>query len=217
MLFSEKNIAPLVGDFTRLAGVDWALEPDGWFTNAHRVVSLNQDPRPLGVLIDLLVIHNISLPPGEYGGPWIEALFLNRLDPLAHPYFTAIASLRVSAHLLIRRDGRLVQFVSLLNRAWHAGCSSFEGRCNCNDFSVGIELEGSDHEPFTPAQYQVLNAVTGDIMRRFPGITPSRITGHSHIAPGRKTDPGPYFDWDQYRMALALPLGPTYPEPERVQ
>lgn len=177
--------------------------PQGWLPRARRCPSPNQDPRPAGCPVDLLVIHNISLPPDEFGGPWIEDLFLNRLDPDAHPYFAEIAGLTVSSHLLIRRDGELVQFVPLDARAWHAGASCFEGRERCNDFAIGIELEGSDHQPFTDAQYDTLVQVTRDIMARYPDIRPERIAGHSDIAPGRKTDPGPHFDWVRYRNALA--------------
>jgi AmpD protein len=174
----------------------------GWLAQARHAPSPNWDPRPEGVAVDLLVIHNISLPPEDFGGPWIEALFQNRLDPRAHPYFAAIAGVRVSAHLLIRRDGELVQFVSLNHRAWHAGPSCFDGRSACNDFSVGIELEGADHIPFTDAQYQCLAVVTAEVRRRYPAIGSERITGHSDIAPGRKTDPGPAFDWARYRRLI---------------
>jgi len=157
--------------------------------------------------IDLLVLHNISLPPGEFGGPWIDQLFLNRLDPAAHPYFAEIAHLRVSAHLLIRRDGSLTQYVPFHRRAWHAGVSSFQGREGCNDFSIGIELEGSDHQPFAPAQYEVLAPVVAALRSAYPAITPDRIVGHSDIAPGRKSDPGPCFDWQRLRGMLADPSG----------
>jgi AmpD protein len=170
-----------------------------WLPNALRVPSPNRDQRPPDELVDLLVIHGISLPPGEFGGPWIDALFQNRLDPEAHPYFGAIAGLRVSAHLLIRRDGELIQYINLHERAWHAGASSFRGRTSCNDFSIGIELEGADEIPYEDAQYQVLADSTREIMARFPGITGDRIAGHSDIAPGRKTDPGPAFDWKRFR------------------
>jgi len=153
--------------------------------------------------VELLVIHCISLPPGELGGPWIDALFQNRLHPGAHPFFGSIAGLRVSAHLLIRGDGELVQYVPLDRRAWHAGASSFRGRPNCNDFSVGIELEGTEDRPFSDAQYVVLAHTTRQIMARYPALTPERIAGHSEIAPGRKTDPGPCFDWARYRRLLA--------------
>lgn len=151
-----------------------------------------------------MVIHNISLPPGEFGGTGIERLFLNRLDPAEHPFFEAIASLRVSAHLLIRRDGQLVQFVPFHLRAWHAGESSFQGRERCNDFSIGIELEGTDHLPYESAQYQTLVQVTRDLQQRYPEITPERIVGHSDIAPSRKTDPGPAFDWERFRELLRM-------------
>lgn len=179
-----------------------ALDELGWLPDARHLPSPNQDERPPGTEIDLLVIHSISLPPGQFGGPWIEQLFLNRLDPDAHPYFTAIAELRVSAHLLIRRDGALLQFVDLRRRAWHAGQSSFEGRAACNDFSIGIELEGADDVSFADAQYDRLCAATRTILDRFPAITMARITGHSDIAPERKTDPGPSFDWERYRQKL---------------
>lgn len=177
-------------------------ESHGLLAEARQAASPNRDQRPRGGTIDLLVIHNISLPPRQFGGPWIEHLFLNRLDPDGHPYFAAIANVRVSAHLLIRRDGELVQFVDLYQRAWHAGQSSFAGRSACNDYSIGIELEGSDDVPFTDAQYDRLAGVTRSIRTRFPAIVPSRITGHSDIAPGRKTDPGPAFDWMRYRATL---------------
>jgi len=174
----------------------------GWLAQARRVPSPNWDLRPPGTVVDLLVIHNISLPPGELGGPWIDALFQNRLDPTAHSYFATLQGLRVSAHLLIRRDGALVQYVPLHLRAWHAGQSSFRGRANCNDFSIGIELEGSDTLPFAEPQYLTLVQVTHSLMKRYPAITPEHIAGHSDIAPGRKTDPGPAFDWTGYLMAL---------------
>jgi AmpD protein len=152
--------------------------------------------------VDLLVIHNISLPPGEFGGPWIEHLFLNRLDPSIHPYFQEIQHLKVSSHLLILRDGELIQYVPLNKRAWHAGKSSFHGRERCNDFSIGIELEGTDDQPYTDAQYATLNEVTHDILSLFPAITPDRIVGHADISPDRKTDPGPAFDWQRYLRTL---------------
>lgn len=153
--------------------------------------------------MSLLVVHNISLPPGQFGGPEIEEFFCNRLDHSAHPYFKTIEGVQVSAHALIRRDGSLVQFVSLLDRAWHAGRSSFRGEQECNDFSIGIELEGTDDIPYTEAQYRTLAATTRLIMAAWPDITPDRLTGHSDIAPGRKTDPGPAFDWHHFRDVLA--------------
>jgi AmpD protein len=162
----------------------------------------NFDERPPHIRIDLLVIHNISLPPGEFGGPWIDDLFMNRLDPDAHPYFREIARLQVSSHLLIRRDGQLIQYVPLNRRAWHAGSSRFCGRERCNDFSIGIELEGSDEQRFTDAQYATLIHTTLAIQQLYPAITHERITGHSEIAVGRKTDPGPCFDWPRYLQAL---------------
>ncbi len=174
-----------------------------WLPGVRRLPSPNCDERPPDSIVDLLVIHNISLPPGEFGGPWIEDLFLNRLDPQAHPYFAEIATLQVSAHLLIRRDGRTCQFVSLERRAWHAGVSCFAGRERCNDFSIGIELEGTDELPYTDAQYEQLARLTQQIRNHYPAITPQRITGHADIAPGRKTDPGPAFDWARYRSLLA--------------
>jgi AmpD protein len=174
----------------------------GWLREARREPSPNCDQRPAGSVIDLLVIHSISLPPGQFGGNGIHALFQNRLDPGAHPYFADLKDLRVSAHLLIRRDGRLTQYVPLHLRAWHAGLSSYCGRENCNDFSIGIELEGTDILPFEDAQYAALTRVTRHIMQLYPAIDINRIAGHSDISPGRKTDPGPYFDWERYLGAL---------------
>jgi len=178
------------------------IDAEGWLTGAERRLSPNQDARPPETVIDLLVIHNISLPPGEFGGDWIDDLFLNRLDPRAHPYFTPIAAVRVSAHLLIRRDGRLIQYVPCERRAWHAGVSSFQGRERCNDYSIGIELEGTDETPFTEAQYIRRAACTRQIRRRYPAIGAGRIVGHADIAPDRKTDPGPAFDWARYRRNI---------------
>jgi N-acetyl-anhydromuramoyl-L-alanine amidase len=157
------------------------------------------DERPPGEQVSLLVIHNISLPPGEYGGDWIDDLFMGRLDPAAHPYFADIAGLKVSAHYLIRRDGTLIQYVEPEKRAWHAGASSWKGRERCNDFSIGVELEGSDDVPFAEPQYETLAALTKSLIERFG---PLDIAGHSDIAPGRKTDPGPWFDWERFRAAL---------------
>ena len=173
-----------------------------WLPGVACQPSPNADERPAGTAVDLLVIHNISLPPGEFGGSWIEDLFLNRLDAGAHPYFAEISDLQVSAHLLIRRDGEVTQFVALDRRAWHAGQSSFCGRERCNDYSIGIELEGSDDQPFQPAQYAALVQLTKQVKKVFPAITDERIVSHSDIAPGRKTDPGPFFNWEHYRLAL---------------
>ena len=169
---------------------------------AQQRPSENRDERPPDGPVDLLVIHSISLPPGEFGGPWIDDLFLNRLDPEAHPYFRDIAGLRVSCHLLIRRDGQMIQYVPLNRRAWHAGESRFCGREGCNDFSIGIELEGADDQPFTDAQYTALIQATRQIVGLFPAICRSRITSHAAIAPERKTDPGPHFDWQRYLDSL---------------
>ena len=175
----------------------------GWLRGARRVPSPNFEARPGNCEPDLLVIHNISLPPGEYGGDHIERFFCNSLDCSQHPYFEEIRDLRVSAHLLIRRDGELVQFVNFDQRAWHAGASRFGNRENCNDYSIGIELEGTDDDPYSAAQYSALAAVTAALMDVYPGLVPERITGRSDVAPGRKTDPGPAFDWQRYRGALA--------------
>ena len=170
---------------------------------ARRIESPNRDQRPEGVEIDLLVIHGISLPPGEFGGGWIDALFTNRLDPEDHPYFREIQGLTVSSHLLIRRDGELVQFVPFHLRAWHAGVSSWQGRERCNDFAIGVELEGTDEVPYTTPQYRRLAAVTLALRAAYPAISDERIVGHCDIAPGRKTDPGASFDWDRFRAAVA--------------
>lgn len=174
----------------------------GWCDSARRCPSPNCNARPAGE-VSLLVIHNISLPPGQFGTGEVENLFCNRLDPQAHPYFAGIAHLQVSAHFLIERDGRLTQFVSCNERAWHAGVSCFAGREQCNDFSLGIELEGTDEQPYSAAQYATLQALTRELLRVYPAITAQRICGHSDIAPGRKTDPGPAFDWPRYLDGLA--------------
>lgn len=176
----------------------------GWLDPIKSVLSPNCDARPANAPIDLLVIHGISLPPNEFGGPWIDALFTCTLDPAAHPYFQEIMMLKVSAHVLIRRDGEVIQYVPFHLRAWHAGQSAFEGRARCNDFSIGIELEGCDNVPYEDTQYTSLASVTRCIMTAYPEITSSRIVGHSDIAPGRKTDPGPSFDWQRYRAALVI-------------
>lgn len=164
--------------------------------------SPNQDARPTGRTVSLLVIHNISLPPGEFGGPWVDDLFLNQLDPEAHAYFREIDGLRVSSHLLVRRNGELIQYVPLERRAWHAGESIFAGEPNCNDYSIGIELEGTDDQPYTHQQYATLIEATWEIMQRYPEITLDRIAGHCDIAPERKTDPGLSFNWAYYRKML---------------
>ncbi|MDP2132300.1 MAG: 1,6-anhydro-N-acetylmuramyl-L-alanine amidase AmpD [Sulfuritalea sp.] len=171
---------------------------DGWLTAARRMPSPNYDQRPQGVPISLAVIHAISLPPDEFGGPEIAQLFTNCLDPDAHPYFRDIHGLRVSAHFLVRRDGELIQFVPCSQRAWHAGASAWQGRENCNDFSIGIELEGCERMPFEDAQYLTLDRLLDELHRCYPI---EAVVGHSDIAPGRKTDPGPCFDWDRVRGA----------------
>lgn len=174
----------------------------GWLTSVPRLASVNCDQRPDADDISGIVIHNISLPPGEFGGPWIADLFLNRLDANAHPYFAEIADLRVSSHLLIRRDGEIQQFVPFTKRAWHAGQSCWDGRERCNDFTIGIELEGDDFSPFTDQQYQQLALVIKLLIKTYPQLSAQRIVGHEHIAPGRKTDPGPYFDWQRLQALL---------------
>jgi AmpD protein len=179
------------------------IDAQGWLQGARHCASPNHDDRPANTEVSLLVIHNISLPPEQFGGPWIEDFFCNRLDPNAHPYFREIHRLQVSAHLLIRRDGELVQFVPFDQRAWHAGQSCFAGQEKCNDFSIGIELEGSDTQDFTAAQYDSLIEVTHLLQQRYPAIKTERIAGHSDIAPERKTDPGPHFDWSAFRQQLA--------------
>lgn len=174
----------------------------GWLEGVKRVPSPHHDCRPDDEIPSLLVVHNISLPPGEFGGPWIDALFTGTLDPDAHPFFAEIHQLRVSAHCLIRRDGEIVQYVPFDKRAWHAGVSNYLGRERCNDFSIGIELEGTDALPYTDAQYQQLVALTKVLVERYPDIA-RHITGHSDIAPGRKTDPGPAFDWARFRALVS--------------
>lgn len=157
--------------------------------------SPNQDERPQGEAISLLIIHGISLPPGQYGGSWIDDLFMNQLDSSAHPYFSEIEGLKVSAHILIRRDGEIIQYVPFVARAWHAGESIFQGRRACNDYSIGIELEGQDDEPYTDIQYHQLIELKGLLMAGYPLIQPDRVVGHSDVAPGRKSDPGSAFEW----------------------
>jgi len=183
---------------------DFRIDPRTGLANAARqVASPNSDERPDGVQPDLIVVHGISLPPGEFGGPWIDALFTNRLDPAAHPAFAEVAGLRVSAHFLIRRDGELVQFVPVTRRAWHAGPSMHCGRECCNDFSVGIELEGADEVPYTAVQYEALAGLVRALRDVIPSLRQAPIVGHSDISPGRKTDPGPAFDWGRLAQSLA--------------
>lgn len=172
----------------------------GWLTGARRLASPNFGERPAGAEVSLVVLHNISLPPDEFGGDWVEAFFQNRLDAAVHPYFAAISGLQVSAHFYVRRDGRVIQFVDCDRRAWHAGRSAWCGRENCNDYSIGIELEGSDFRPYDAAQYVALWPLLDALRARYPIAA---VAGHCHVAPGRKTDPGPYFDWAALRAHAA--------------
>ena len=176
----------------------------GWWSGASRCSSPNFGPRPAGALVELVVLHSISLPPGHYGGDAIERLFTNRLDPDAHPYYQALRGLQVSAHFVVHRSGRLRQFVSCDQRAWHAGESSWRGRSQCNDWSIGIELEGLEGQPFDAAQYTALLPLLAAICRRYPVRD---LAGHEHVAPGRKLDPGPGFDWPGLRAASGFPTG----------
>lgn len=178
------------------------LWSQGWYRFAHRIASPNFGPRPEGSVIDLLVLHSISLPPGVYGGDEVQRLFTNTLDWDAHPYFQQIRGIQVSAHFFIRRDGALLQFVSCDARAWHAGASSWRGRANCNDDSIGIELEGLEGETFEAAQYEALAALCAAVGQHYPI---RHVAGHEHIAPGRKNDPGAGFDWALLKRELAWP------------
>ena len=178
------------------------LWDQGWYRFAHRIASPNFGPRPQGATIDLVVVHSISLPPGVYGGDEVQRLFTNTLDWEAHPYFKTIQGMQVSAHFFIRRDGALLQFVGCDDRAWHAGPSSYRGRTNCNDDSVGIELEGLEGESFESAQYDTLSAVCASLAQHYPI---RHIAGHEHIAPGRKKDPGARFDWALLQRDLGFP------------
>lgn len=171
-----------------------SVDDAGWLSGVRRESSPNCDPRPDGEQPFLLVVHSISLPPAEFGTDDVLALFSNTLDPTAHPYFSTIHQLKVSAHFFVRRDGEIIQFVSCDNRAWHAGVSSCQGRERCNDFSIGVELEGCDEKPFEDAQYRVLEQLVRALMQRYPLTL---VAGHSDIAPGRKTDPGPFFEWSR--------------------
>jgi N-acetyl-anhydromuramoyl-L-alanine amidase len=175
---------------------------NGWLTSAQACPSPNFSARPPGSVVSLLVVHNISLPPGQFGTGCVQQFFCNQLDSQLDPYFVTIANLQVSAHLLIERDGTLIQFVSLHDRAWHAGASSFEGVRDCNDYSIGVELEGCDDIAYTEAQYQRLAEVSGAMFAHFPALSEQRVVGHQDIAPGRKTDPGRAFDWTYFRSLL---------------
>jgi len=175
----------------------------GLLVEAKQHASPNYDTRPDSTDISLIVIHGISLPPGQFGGDYIDQLFCNQLNPDEHPYFQDIATLRVSSHLLIRRTGEIVQYVPFHQRAWHAGVSCYQDREGCNDFSIGIELEGDDETDYTDIQYQVLTETIRALMETYPGLDETHIAGHSDIAPGRKTDPGPAFDWAYFRQLLS--------------
>jgi AmpD protein len=183
----------------------------GLALGARQCDSPNRDARPPGATVDLIVVHGISLPPGRYDGDEVEAFFGNRLDAGRHPFYATIEGLRVSAHFYVRRDGRLVQFVPVHERAWHAGLSRYGGRDACNDFSVGIELEGCDDEPYDDRQYPVLAGLIQALRRAYPTLGSTPPVGHSDIAPGRKTDPGPHFDWP--RLNAALVRSPAVPAP----
>lgn len=180
----------------------WFVGDDERLLQARQLPSPNADARPQAGDIGLLVIHGISLPPGEFGGPWIDALFSNALDSAAHPCFAQIAGLRVSAHCCVFRDGAITQYVPFGRRAWHAGVSRWRGRERCNDFSIGIELEGADHIPYTDAQYTALTSLAKALFDRYPGLSVDTVVGHCDIAPGRKTDPGAAFDWPRLRRSL---------------
>lgn len=175
----------------------------GLIAQVRQVLSPYFDARPPGTAVDLIVIHGISLPPGEFGGAFIDQLFTGNLDPEAHPFFRDAARLRVSSHVLIRRDGSFVQYVPFQARAWHAGQSQYEGRCACNNFSVGIELEGTDDLPYEDAQYDALTHLIRALLAAYPSLAAERVVGHSDIAPGRKTDPGNAFDWQRLRRGFS--------------
>jgi AmpD protein len=174
----------------------------GLLAGVRQVLSPHFDARPKGSAPDLLIVHGISLPPGEFGGPWIDRLFTGTLPADAHPSFRERAGLRVSAHVLIRRDGEIVQYVPFGERAWHAGESQYRGRTGCNDFSIGVELEGTDDTPYADSQYTQLAALAAALLATYPSLDPEHIVGHSDVAPGRKTDPGAVFDWPRWRALL---------------
>jgi AmpD protein len=179
------------------------VDPDtGLLRGANFVVSPNCDARPPGVETDLIVVHGISMPPGDFGGPWIERLFTNTLPLDAHEYFAQIGPIKVSSHLVVYRSGEITQYVKFTDRAWHAGRSCYEGREACNDFSVGVELEGTDTLPYEPRQYRILAQIIAALCTAYPTLSRDRIVGHSDIAPGRKTDPGPAFDWPFARRLI---------------
>lgn len=176
---------------------------DSWWTKAQKIPTQHADDRPAGVDVDAVIVHAISLPPNTFSGQAVSDFFCGKLDKSAHPYFEEIINLRVSAHIFVRRNGEILQYVPFDRRAWHAGASELFGRPACNDYSIGIELEGSDDVPFTPIQYDILLEVLGGLMEKYPKITPERVVGHCDVAPNRKTDPGPFFNWSSLRQALA--------------
>jgi AmpD protein len=186
-----------------------SIDTHGWLRGVARVPSPNADERPPECEPELVVVHGISLPPGEFGGPWIDRLFTNTLPADAHEYFATIDRLRVSAHALVRRDGEIRQYVPFTRRAWHAGESSWCGRQRCNDFSIGIELEGTDEIAYEPAQYETLARIISALRAAYPRLRDADIVGHDEIARGRKTDPGPAFDWDRLDLELRQAGGPT--------
>jgi len=184
-------------------GINLTID-EGWLVGARHVISPNADERPSGELVSMIVVHGISLPPGAYGGAWVDALFTNTLNEEAHPYFQSISKLRVSAHVMIDRFGKINQYVSFDRRAWHAGASCFQGRECCNDFSIGIELEGCDDDAYEVVQYEKLASIISALMITYPKISRQAVVGHCDIAPGRKTDPGPAFDWGKLNSLLEI-------------
>lgn len=193
----------------------WVDLETGLLRGVRQIASPNWDARPQGVEADLIVVHGISLPPGEFGGPWIERLFTNSLPAEVHPYFTEVCGLRVSSHLVVLRDGTVTQYVKFTDRAWHAGVSEYEGREACNDFSVGVELEGTDSLPYEAAQYDALAEVVAALCMAYPRLSADRLVGHNDISPGRKTDPGPAFDWPRARRLIAAAsIAPPAAKPE---
>ena len=186
---------------------EFAIDPErGVLQSARQVPSPNVDDRPAGTVPELIIVHGISLPPGIYGGPWIDRLFTNDLPRDVHPYFEQVADLRVSSHLLLRRDGEIVQYVPFHLRAWHAGISSWQGRERCNDYSIGIELEGVDDQPYESVQYAMLGRVIASLCRTYASLSPRAVVGHSDVAPGRKSDPGPAFDWPRLHALVQFEL-----------
>jgi AmpD protein len=183
----------------------------GLMRGARQIASPNYDSRPTGVEANLIVVHGISLPPGEFGGPWIDRLFTNTLPAELHPYFAEVGSQRVSSHLVVNRDGAVTQYVSFTERAWHAGKSIYQGREACNDFSVGVELEGTDTLSYEAPQYGALAQVVAALCAAYPRLSPDRLVGHSDIAPGRKTDPGPAFDWPRARRLIGAACSQKQP------